>query len=322
MNLPFDKSDSRQRTVYLAVQRLALLHNVRAESDGSMSLQFLRTYIESEGIRVQNGTIAYSTLESYVSALSAIHLDSFINWSNIRKNPCVRRILSRIEANTPQRITKQDYAVSHRELEKFCTSLNPKQYDYVLAAAIATTLFWSIGRVSEILHAKIHQRMKLSSIIPYTLDKGGRAFKIFVERPKIKRSSTQYITPVQSYDKTNPSYWMTMLKITRPNDFTSPWQLNTSTHADHIWLFEIFSTIIPASRGLLGQCSFRAGGFSHMLSIGYDFRLLAALGRWSSDAVDRYIRDHPQIIVQAFASKNRKMSIDAISACLEFFMDY
>jgi hypothetical protein len=321
MNLPFDKTDSRQRTVYLAVQRLSLHHNVRAEPDGSMSLNLLRIYIESEGIRVLSGAIAFSTLESYLSALSAIHLDSFINWLHIRKNPCIRRILSRLEANAPQRMTKQDYAVSHRELLSFCCSLDHKNYEHVLAAAISTTLFWGIGRVPEILHAKAHSRMKMSSIIPYTLDKGGRAFKIFLERPKIKRSSTQYITPVQSYDKTNPSYWMTMLQIMRPKTFTSPWQLSSTSHADHTWLFGIFSTFVSASKGLLGPCSFRAGGFSHMLSTGYDFRLLAALGRWASDAVDRYIRDHPQIIVQAFASRNSSMRMDVISSCLEFFSD-
>ena len=150
--------------------------------------------------------------------------------------------------------------------------------------------------------------MRLSCIIPYTLASGfGLAFKIFLERPKIVRPTSQYISPIQAYDKSNPSYWMTLLDILRPVSFTSPWQLGPNIHATSRWLFSLFSSIIPDTLGLLGPCSFRAGGFSYLISLGHDFRLIAALGRWSSDAVERYLRDHNQVIVEALAARNRDL---------------
>jgi hypothetical protein len=309
MNLAIiSRRDSRQTTARNAVARLAIRLNLSCEDNGSMSLETLRQYIISEGARVRSGEITHSTLESYVSALSATHLDNFIDWTSIRNHPCIRRLLSvqSRDPRNPPRQTVQDYPVNHRQLIHFCSTIDPSRYDHVLACALVTTLFWGIGRVPELLHAPHHARMSSSCIIPYILASGfGRAFKIFLERPKIIRSTSQYISPIQVYDKSNPSYWMTLLAILRPDSFTSPWQMGPNTHATPHWLYSMFSSIIPDTLGLLGPCSFRAGGFSYLLSLGHDFRLLAALGRWSSDAVDRYLRDHNQVIVEALAARNR-----------------
>jgi hypothetical protein len=146
--------------------------------------------------------------------------------------------------------------------------------------------------------------MSTSSIIPYNLEDGGRHFKIFLERPKVIKKYSQYVSPVQAYDKSSAAYWLTMMEIQSVDNYTSPWQLDENSHASSAWLYNLFSTAVPESTGLLGPCSFRAGGFSHMLAIGYDFRLLASLGRWDSNAIEHYIRNNPDIIIKAFASKH------------------
>ena len=107
MNLPISGRDSRQKTVCNAVTKLAIRLNLSAEEDGSMSLDTLHKFIESEGARVRSGSIIHSTLESYVSVLSAIHLSNRINWDPIRKHPCIRYLLSAHSATREIHLAKQ-----------------------------------------------------------------------------------------------------------------------------------------------------------------------------------------------------------------------
>jgi hypothetical protein len=306
MNLAINANNPRQVTVRNAVSIISAREGILPENDGSMSYQMLHVYITNEGNRILDGNITTGTLAEYLSTLCAIHVDNGIDWKDIRYDFRIIRQVKLINRNpaNPPHITKQDYSISHKQMIRFCSSLDTQNHNHVVAGAIATSLFWGLGRVPELIHSHIHSRLSLPSIIPHITEDGGRLFKIFLERPKVWKPYSQYITPVLSNDNSAAAYWLTLLNILSPNNYTSPWQLNNVTHADSAWLYRLFSAAVPESTGLLGPCSFRAGGFSHMLSIGYDFRLLASLGRWDSDAVERYLRNHPDVIVKAFASRN------------------
>jgi hypothetical protein len=305
MNLNIDQTNNRQITVRNTLRKLSLNTPLTPSPDGSVRIETLQLYIEHEGNRVLNGTITLGTFNSYVSELSNIHLTNRVQWNHIINDPLVSHQLRRIRKNqnNPVHETRQDYALSQSELLKFVKSLDTKVYSEIVAGALASTLFWSITRIPELLHAEKHPRMTLRCITKYKLPGNGTAFKILLERPKIVKAFSQYSTPVPAFDATNPSTWLTRLDLFRPATFTSPWQLSQTTHANSNWLLTMLSDRLQITRSSLGPCSFRSGGFCHLLSVGHDFNLLCALGRWDSNAVDRYLRSHPTVLIQALASK-------------------
>jgi hypothetical protein len=80
--------------------------------------------------------------------------------------------------------------------------------------------------------------------------------------------------------------------------------LSNGTMATSKWLISKFRDNITTRYTNLGECSFRAGGLTHMAAMGYDLEILRILGRWKSDAFEKYLRDHPEVLMARLSSKS------------------
>jgi hypothetical protein len=178
-----------------------------------------------------------------------------------------------------QRRRKQDYAVTLVDLELFCATLDPSKHSDLVAGALATTLFWALGRLHELLHAKKFKRMRIDSI-EEAINRSTlrRSFRIFLERPKMRRAGEmQFLAPLRHLGISNPQHWMTLLLYSiseQSFEVSSPWQLDSDTHADSKWLLGKFGQVLEPMSQRLGPSSFRAGGYTHMAYMGYELSLL------------------------------------------------
>jgi hypothetical protein len=109
-----------------------------------------------------------------------------------------------------------------------CHSLNPDVHADLVAGALASLLFWALGRVHELLHAQ--KKMKVDSI-EESIDQRTkkRTIRVFLERPKVRRpGEMQFLTPLRYLGKSNPQLWVSLLLFSiadRSYTTTSPWQI-------------------------------------------------------------------------------------------------
>jgi hypothetical protein len=100
------------------------------------------------------------------------------------------------------------------DLLEFCNGLR-NGVDDVIAGCVASSLFWGIGRISELLHASAHDELLVGNLI--TSD---NFLRICLERPKRGRLdySSQHISPEQASGKTRAQSWLKLLAIEREED--------------------------------------------------------------------------------------------------------
>jgi hypothetical protein len=197
--------------------------------------------------------LTVGSVMSYISALKAIHTGHGFDWKCVREDFRVLAALRNLSSNPEniQRRRKQDYAISLSDLERFCRTLDPSKHEDLVAAVLATTLFWALGRVHELIHAERYDQMRIDSIEEaINVDTSRRSFRIFLERPKMRRPrEMQFLAPLRHLGITNPLQWMTLLLLSiasRPFKVTSPWQLSKSVHATSKWLYSrIYPVLIP-----------------------------------------------------------------------------
>jgi hypothetical protein len=312
-----DLHDPRQATVVKDLARLqaekGAVPGDRGHVTESTLLLLLEFYQEK---RIRTGVPSMGSIKSYLSAIKAIHTSSGIDWRLVRESFLVLDKLKKMAASpeVENKVRRQDYAITLLDLERFCDSLDPDVHADLVAGALATLLFWALGRVHELLHAERYRRMRLDSVeeAENQLSKR-RTFRVFIERPKVKRAGEmQFLCPLRYLGKANPQLWMTMLlfSISELNfEVSSPWEISEGVHADSKWLYAKIYPILGPMNQRLGSSSFRAGGYTHMAWMGYELTLLRLFGRWSSDANDTYLRECPHILASSFAAKSRGISI-------------
>jgi hypothetical protein len=292
--------------IFLDFLALKRLHNWQLEADGSIPVVTLIAYIELQFVRVMAGDIKMNTLHYYLSALKSIHDANGINWK-AREDRRVSFILKRLlrTPGLPSQEGTQDHAVSIFELTEFCKSLNVNNLSDIVAGAVATSLFHGLGRTPELLHAPHHPPMKSSALnkIPSPVGQD-TAYSIRLSFPKIVTLKTQYISPLITYGITSANFWIERLQ--HVSSYSTLWQIDSNgTVPDSSWLFQRLKPFVQTSRGqTLGPCSLRAGGTSYLAARGYDLSHIQLLGRWETlQAFNRYLRDHPFILQQAFQSR-------------------
>jgi hypothetical protein len=121
--------------------------------------------------------------------------------------------------------------------------------------------------------------------------------------PKMTTLKTQYISPLVTYGRCSANFWIERLR--NVSIFENLWQIDTvGTIPTSAWLFQRMKPFItPRDGQSMGPCSFRAGGTSYLAALGYNLQHIQLLGRWETlKAFNRYLRDHPYILQQAFQS--------------------
>jgi hypothetical protein len=171
MNLSVDVKDSRQSTLDKDLKRLSLAHGLRPGREGEVTKSTLMFLLRDYEKRLIAGTLVYGSVVSYLSALKSMHAQNGIDWTPTRNDFSIVSRLKQVMKNPliENRIRRQDYAITLLDLEKVCRGLNPNSHDDLLAGALATNLFWSLGRVHELLHAE--------KFLPGTLGLGSSSFR-------------------------------------------------------------------------------------------------------------------------------------------------
>jgi hypothetical protein len=309
-----DASDPRQATVLKDVKRLERTMGAKPGKHGEVTVKTLLILIQYYSDRISKSSLSSGSVKSYLSALKSIHTGNGFDWKIIRDDFRVLAAMKRIDSSPEniQRRRKQDYAVTLVDLERFCATLDPSKHSDLVAGALATTLFWALGRLHELLHAKKFKRMRIDSI-EEAINRSTlrRSFRIFLERPKMRRAGEmQFLALLRHLGISNPQHWMTLLLYSiseQSFEVTSPWQLDSHIHADSKWLLGKFGQVLEPMSQRLGPSSFRAGGYTHMAYMGYELSLLRLFGRWCSDANDTYLRECPQVLAAVLSSKSNSM---------------
>jgi hypothetical protein len=279
--------------VVKAATRLAVDRNWHLEDSGEFTLEATLAYIEHMQNKARSGKVKVATIKSYLSAIEYGHLHNGIKWK-ARTHHKVRFAIRQLKKDKkiPQQIPTQDYEFKFCDLEELCSRLDSSKREDVIVGALATCLFWALGRVPELLHAEEHDRLKIGAFHKSPIG----LWQILLERPKVIKDTVQILTPVESDKQTRANTWITILLFDIPKGYSSPWQLSKRSHASSKWFFgEIQRHLGRSIRGL-GPSSFRAGGLTYLASRGLSLDHLQLLGRWDSSAWKRYLRNHPWVL--------------------------
>jgi hypothetical protein len=288
------------RAVVKSAIKLATSRNWYLETTGEFPVNTTLAYLEHLHTKARQGKVKVSSILSYMSALENAHLQSGIKW-RARTDYQVKFKMKEIkkDRSIPQRFIQQDYEFTFKDLTLFCKSLDVSRLEDVVAGALASTLFWSMGRVYEVLHTAEAPRLSIRTVHQSPLG----LWQILLERPKVMKETIQILTPVESDGITRANTWLTILMEEQKGRHKSPWQLNMQKHADTDWFYNKLRTNMGKSMEGLGPSSFRAGGLTHMASVGVPLDQLQLLGRWESDAWKRYLRNHPWVISRIMRTK-------------------
>jgi hypothetical protein len=237
------------------------------------------------------------SLMSYLSALKSIHSANGLAWPE-RDDPEVNFTITRLLATPglPSQESEQDHPVSLNELKLFCDSLRIDYLPDIVAGAAATSLFFGIGRTTELFHAAWHPPMNRTSVrTRIHPNNDGQSFSIILDFPNSLRLDTQHIAPLVTSGATSAAFWIETLLARSP--YQNLWQIDAvGTVPPSSWLLDRIRPFISAtSTQPLGTSSFRAGGATYMAASGFR--------RWESQkAFDRYLRDHPYILQLTLAN--------------------
>jgi hypothetical protein len=305
MKLSISKLSRNYRAVVMAAVKRAENMSWPLEASGEFTVSATLSYLEFLREKARNGLLLVSTINSYMSALEAAHLLTNIKWK-ARKDFRVKFALKSIrkDKQIPQKVPLQNYEFTFKDLEMLCRGLDPSRHDDVITGALATCLFWAMGRVPELIHAKEHRRLNSRTVHRSPLG----LWQILLERPKVLKDQVQILTPVESDGVTRANTWITLLIDSKPLSYSSPWQRGDRLHADTAWFYAKLRKILKKPLLDLGPSSFRAGGLTHLASRGIPLDHLQLLGRWESDAWKRYLRNHPWVlsqIIKLHGSSNR-----------------
>jgi len=281
--------------------------------DGSFTIEATISYLEFLEAKViqgpKNGGIKHSTLLSYMTALHAYHKSINIDWSNVIHSFEVANKLHQISRNPniPTQNSSQDDNILYSDLLEFCSKMNGSYIDDVVAATIATSLFWGLGRISELLHPLQYPPLMVECI----KQSNDSSYRYQLERPKRGRIdyASQFISPVNTTGWTRPRSWIILLKQYRKRDRKALFTISNGVRPTSKWFLAKFNNTITKRYSKLGDCSFRSGGLTHMASLGFELSILRMLERWKSDAFEKYLRDHPQVLLAQLSAKANNRSI-------------
>lgn len=238
------------------------------------------------------------SLSGYLSGIISRLEPIFPEVRNNATKPIVRRTLRGCKRLNPQAI-KRKRALDYSDLRKLIDSLTPQaSYDDVLFVTLIVTGFYALMRLGELVN-------------PDQIAK--RSFNKIIRRSSLQITNTQYqfLLPAHKADRffegntiliqsTNsaPDALPIMQRYTRQRDELFP---------NHPQLFLRHDGTVPARQffmqriknllpGDVGGHSMRSGGATALAIAGVPDNRIQAMGRWSSDAYQQYIRKHPALL--------------------------
>lgn len=208
----------------------------------------------------------------------------------------------RINRHTNTVPSHQDHPITLSELQHLSLNKDLNDLSTTACLTIATFLFHSLGRISELLHSPIHAPLPLTALHTLATQGSDRKtrYKILLHRPKIKTSYDQWLSPVDSSIKhvpyTDPhimmKYYLT-LRSTQSRDSPALWLKSDGTP---LTACEFKKSVADHLDVIIGESSCRSGGATTLAQQGVPLEDIQILGRWNSDAFRLYLRNHTSTI--------------------------
>lgn len=245
-------------------------------------------------------TVKPQTVTAYLSGICHYLEQDFPNVREVRMSPIVVRTLKGASRSYGTAVNRKN-ALTTTDLRNLLHRGNSHaaagNYDDVLFDTVLLTCFFGLLRLGEVASA--------SNISPMAI----------IQRNSVKMSASTYEFLLPA-NKTDPYFQGNRIIIRRTTDDLDPLPIfqrylalrdsffpyhnqlfltSSGKSPSRSWFLRIFHDVMPASYS--GQ-SLRSGGATWLASIGTDATSIQSLGRWSSDAWKRYLREHPLLIHQ------------------------
>lgn len=254
--------------------------------------------------RLRTGEIRRSTINTYNTAIKKFVLASTNDWAALVAGPEYRRIWDAITTHTSLEPSRQDYPITRQDLATICSKLPALDSTAVACATIATFLFHSLGRVSELLHSPEAPPLTSQSLHAIKEGNGLRTtYKFLLQRPKIRTGEDQWLDPIESNycsPSTDPHsllfHYLDLRKRKGEDDLTKNSVMWITSEGTPLTAKMFKKYILKVTGHTIGECSFRAGGATMLAALRVPFEDIRRLGRWQSDAFERYIRNHSLIL--------------------------
>lgn len=238
-----------------------------------------------------SGTCTANSIANYLSAIGDYCRMNGFDYDTPRKAYQLKSMLQGIRILYPrQSIYKKPISVEH--LHQIHASVDHSTLEGTTFFAMASCAFFGLLRLGEItLHTDPRRTLKRSHLINETTD------GIYLGLPASKTDSTwqgsnvylarlpSIICPVRALKN-----MLTKRKDNNPTLFLTR-DLNTFTRTRFLFLLQTHLSNEP----LISGHSFRAGGATWAANLGLTELDICRMGRWSSQAFRRYIRNHPML---------------------------
>jgi hypothetical protein len=214
------------------------------------------------------------------------------------KKPIVRRTLQGCKRLNPKAIARKR-ALDYGDLRKLLDTLSPQSsYDDLLFVVLVLTGFYALMRLGEL-------------VVPDQLAKRNVSKIILRSSLKINDDRYQFLLPAHKADRffegntiliqsTNsaPNAVPIMQRYIRQRDVLFPHHPQLFLQSDGTVPARGFfmRRIKRALAGDVGGHSMRSGGATALAIAGVPDNRIQAMGRWSSDAYQQYIRKHPALL--------------------------
>ncbi|KAI0344919.1 hypothetical protein BDW22DRAFT_1427550 [Trametopsis cervina] len=254
------------------------------------------------------GAYSGSAANNYYAGLRAWHIIHRFPWNfdQDQFNALLHVATASAPASSKQS-KKQPYSV--HSLEQMFTVLDDTAPLDVAVKAAAAVLFYSLGRAGELTTSKQgdfdpHRHPQVSGL-RQERDRDGRVvFTLFVPRTKVAVDG-ETLRWAQQVGPSDPVAAMNLhLRINQPNPEEHIFSYQKSIGAKltrvsltkHALLKRLAAAAQTANIPNLTGHAFRVGGTLEYLLRGVPFEVVKTHGRWHSNAFQRYLRKHAQIL--------------------------
>lgn len=263
--------------------------------------------------KMHQSKIKSGTIKTYKTAIQWDITNRGLDWQVYKEIGKDQQRL--IDSHTNLIPVNQDYPISSSDIHSLCINKNLDDLTTTACVTLATFLFHSLGRISELLHSPHHAPLDIKALNILATEGHYKQpqYKIHLHHPKVKTSQDQWLSPVSSsmtdVPKTDPHIMMGYYLMLR-----SKWKRDTSV----LWLksdgtpltaIEFKAVIGNQLSRTIGECSFRSGGATNLARQGVPLDDIQILGRWqSTEAFRLYLRGHSTII-QAHITHERETRV-------------
>lgn len=251
------------------------------------------------------------TLLSYLSALRHHHKMNHFEWTETRNDPLITELLKTIDKNHVHKPINQKSHITRDHLRILKSNLNLNKWDDKAFWAIATTAFYGLARLGELLPTTQQDQNKVPTFRALKFEEINQHTFATIQLARTKNHNTAQRTSLiinPTYDDLCPVEALRAYVVHR---LTSTINLPDLlfVRADGSWATKRYfinklKQALP-SEDVAGH-SFRAGGTTELVMRGVQLILVQKIGRWSSDTFYRYIRAHPAtiaaILIKAYSN--------------------